>query len=122
MKLTNAILGRGKGHWHLDGLGENNKPVSICLKPIRELLQYCSDDTLVYDAKDAEPNQFIIWCLSGPIFSPIVKKNEYPTTSARNRNDFLSSLKSIKGVKFGIVKNHKIFQVNYLHLKAEVSY
>jgi len=100
MKLTNAILGRGKGHWHLDGLNENNKPTTMCLKPIRELLQFCSDDTLVYDAKDADHDQFKTWCLFGPIFSPL-----------KNRNDFISSLKTIKGIKLGVVRNHKMFQL-----------
>lgn len=101
MKLKNAILGRGKGRWHLDGLGENNKPATVCLKPIRELLECCSDDTLVYDAKDADFNQYKLWCLFGPLFHPTIKNS---------RDDFLLSLKTIKGVKFGIVKNNRILQ------------
>jgi len=93
--LTKAILGRGKGQWHLDGY-DGEKPLVINLKPIREFLENCSDGTVVYDAKMADTYLFNRWCVYGPAFS------------LDNTVGFLESLCMIPGVSFGTVKNGRI--------------
>jgi hypothetical protein len=93
--LTKAILGRGKGRWHLDGY-DGDKPSVINLKPIEELLEYCPDGTIVYDGKQADSFPFRQWCIYGAAFS------------LENADNFLESLRRVPGVGWGIVKNGRI--------------
>jgi len=94
--LTKAVLGRGKGLWHLDGY-DDVKPVVINLKSIKELLLNCSDGTIVYDASRANSDLFRKWCIYGTVFS------------LENVENFFESIKQVPGVSWGVVKNGRIF-------------
>jgi hypothetical protein len=93
--LTNSVLGRGKGPWHLNAI-QDGKPIVVNHKPLRELLKMCPDNTFVYDGFRVLKKTWHTAMIYGPVFD------------SENPQPFLNALKQIPNISIGVVKGGRI--------------
>jgi hypothetical protein len=126
MKTDYIIIGRGKAGWHASGTtGKNKDTCSSTGGTLEHYLSEANDGCLVYDAETADDKAFTDWVFHQPMLNvrlpsssmkqlfgeaaPCTIDTEFGALDSVSPDIYLAVLrKVVPGVRFGVVKDHKV--------------
>jgi hypothetical protein len=94
--MQHVLIGRGKCGWHSDGLSNGNK-CSSSGGSLESYLREADDNTIVYDAYEADDSSFIDWVYKGPMFNPRLLPHEIDSFNGNDKRTLLGMLPSLEG-------------------------
>ena len=91
------LLRRGKAGWNVDGLDSMGNKVSGSGGTLENYLQECDDDTLVYDAQEADLGSFVEFVINGPMVDITLNTREVREFTADQRSALTKMLPGLAG-------------------------